>query len=92
MDIKVYRVNWHRAKARYNRWTEEVKIVRNEMEWTVAWFENMEYKWQRRFEKVKGEGGMSGHACYAKKQVLMWDKMENEARSTFKKCLENIQI
>jgi hypothetical protein len=86
--MKVYRVNWHRAKARYSRWMEEVVIVRNEMEWTVSWFENEQHKWEGRLH-IAQEEGRSGHACYGKKQALMWEEMKQEAKNAFDKCIEN---
>jgi hypothetical protein len=74
----VYRVNWHRAKARYSRWEEEVEIVCYEMECVVAWFLTQQMKWEKRREGEK-ERGRRGHECYAKKQLLLWKHMGNEA-------------
>jgi hypothetical protein len=78
----VYRVNWLRAKARFNRWEEESEMVKNEMTWTVLWFENQRKRWQDRAEKSM-ERQQSGHACYAWKQVEMWKVFRREAESTF---------
>ncbi|KAG1826698.1 hypothetical protein EV424DRAFT_1319447, partial [Suillus variegatus] len=41
-----YRVNWLKAKARWNRWEEELSLVQHEMGWTVSWFKYQEEKWQ----------------------------------------------
>jgi hypothetical protein len=49
----VYRVNWLRAKAQFNRWEEETKMVKNEMTWTTLWFENQRKRWQDRAEKCE---------------------------------------
>jgi hypothetical protein len=84
-------VIWHRAKARYTRWVEEVKIVGSEMEWTVAWFESMQRIWERRFLEAK-EGGQRGHGCYAKKQALIWAEMKEKGRNAFKTCLEDFGL
>ncbi|GBE89913.1 hypothetical protein SCP_1702390 [Sparassis crispa] len=35
---KFYRVNWLRARARYERWREERVLVHSEMAWTIATF------------------------------------------------------
>jgi hypothetical protein len=78
----VYRVNWLRAKARFNRWEEETKMVKNEMTWTTLWFENQRKRWQDRAEKCE-EKQQRGHACYAWKQVEMWKAFQLEAESTF---------
>jgi hypothetical protein len=61
----VYRVNWLRAKAakaRFDRWSEELMIVGHEMTWTVAWFEHQKGEWLKRTrERLKttlGKGHM----------------------------------
>ncbi|KAI6010227.1 hypothetical protein EDC04DRAFT_2522884, partial [Pisolithus marmoratus] len=33
-----YRINWLKARARRDRWKEEVSLVRHEMLWTGLWF------------------------------------------------------
>jgi hypothetical protein len=71
---EVYRVNWLRAKARFNRWEEEVNIVQHEMEWTVRWFEYQYHVWDGRAEESM-EKGQAGHASYAWKQQEMWNKL-----------------
>ena len=68
---KVYRVNWLRAKARVDRWEEEVKLVQHEMQWTVKWFENQHHIWGGRAEASMDKGEV-GHASYAWKQQEMW--------------------
>jgi hypothetical protein len=40
----VYRVNWLKAKARWNRWEEELSLVQHEMGWTIGWFKHQEEK------------------------------------------------
>jgi len=35
--LQVYRVNWLRAKARMDRWQEEVTLVQNETRWMHLW-------------------------------------------------------
>jgi len=78
----VYRVNWLRAKAWFDRWEEEVKLVENEMRWTVLWFEHHGKLWKERAMKSK-QDGKNGHACYAWKQVKMWKRMADNAGETF---------
>jgi hypothetical protein len=41
----VYRVNWLRARARAQRWSEEREIVTKEMEWVIGTFRYMERVW-----------------------------------------------
>ncbi|KAJ7457161.1 hypothetical protein B0H11DRAFT_2199920 [Mycena galericulata] len=65
-----YRVNWLRAKARVMRWTEEKKIVSNEMVWTINSFKYYQEQWQQRVE----DAGLRepGLRAYAEKQVDLW--------------------
>jgi hypothetical protein len=78
----VYRVNWMRAKARADRWAEELQIVKKEMEWTRNWFERQAEDWRKRSEKACRDG-MRGHACYAEKQQTLWVGMRKQAESAF---------
>jgi hypothetical protein len=74
---KVYRVNWLRAKARFDRWKEEVNLVQHEMQWTVNWFDYQHHIWGGRAEASLDKGQL-GHASYAWKQQEMWkDLMES---------------
>ena len=44
----VYRVSWLQAKARCDRWAEELRLVELEMGWTVNWFKQREKQWMER--------------------------------------------
>ncbi|KAG1827507.1 uncharacterized protein BJ212DRAFT_1257730, partial [Suillus subaureus] len=41
-----YRVNWLKAKARWQRWEEELSLVQHEMGWTVGWFRYKKAEWE----------------------------------------------
>ncbi|KAG1887759.1 hypothetical protein F4604DRAFT_1570502, partial [Suillus subluteus] len=75
-----YRVNWLKAKARWNRWEEELSLVQHEMGWTVSWFKSQEEKWQLRWHQAT----KPGHQPYAHKQVLVWKAFAAEAEEKFK--------
>jgi predicted dithiol-disulfide oxidoreductase (DUF899 family) len=75
-------VNWLRAKARYQRWVEELIIVENEMKWTLEWFTNQEENWKRRVEWAKDEK-LEGHMCYAEKQINLWQRMKERCKNTW---------
>ncbi|KAG2111109.1 hypothetical protein DEU56DRAFT_762242 [Suillus clintonianus] len=75
-----YRVNWLKAKARWNRWEEELSLVQHEMGWTVSWFKYQEEKWQLRWHQAT----KPGHQPYAHKQVLVWKAFTAEAEEKFK--------
>lgn len=70
-----------RAKARKERWEEEVKLVKKEMEWTINCFRYHEREWKERAERVKGEG----HRAYAWKQSSTWAEWAGRAGNAFKR-------
>ncbi|KAG1896270.1 uncharacterized protein F5891DRAFT_959004, partial [Suillus fuscotomentosus] len=59
--------NWLKAKARYDHWSEELKLVQHEMCWTVWWFQKQESEWRARAD----ESIKNGHRAYAEKQASM---------------------
>ena len=65
------RINWLRAKARYDRWKEELQIVENEMKWTISWIGYHEKQWKKRLKEVDKKD-LAGHRCYAEKQMSVW--------------------
>jgi hypothetical protein len=77
-------VNWLRAKARVDRWEEEVELVENEMQWTILWFKNQVKLWKERFEREE-DILPKGHKAYAAKQLKLWNAFE-------RKCYERFAI
>ena len=75
----VYRVNFLRAKARYDRWDEELKIVQHEMQWCVLYFEHQMEIWGERAQAATREGPRA----YAHKQVAMWQKFAIDGQNRF---------
>jgi hypothetical protein len=80
---------WLRAKARHERWKEEVMIVENEMTWIKLWFEHQIQVWEDR----KKRSTSSGHRVFAAKQVGMWrtflsDACESFTKAGFQKTIE----
>ncbi|KAI6118065.1 hypothetical protein F5141DRAFT_1043887, partial [Pisolithus sp. B1] len=51
-----YRINWLKARARRDRWKEEVSLVRHEMLWTCLWFEYHKDMWEKRALQLTGPG------------------------------------
>ena len=80
--LSVYRVNWLRAKARSDRWEEELITVQHEMRWTVLWFQDQLKKWKERVERSNQEH-KPGHSAYAEKQVDMWLMFVGQAEQSF---------
>jgi hypothetical protein len=79
----VYRVNWLRAKARYDRWNEELSIVQHEMKWTILWFKHQMEEWKNRLKR-SAEERKPGHIAYAEKQVAMWKMFMREGEQGFR--------
>ncbi|KAG2035934.1 hypothetical protein BDR03DRAFT_867156, partial [Suillus americanus] len=75
-----YRVNWLKAKARWQRWEEELSLVRHEMGWTVSWFKYKKEEWEQRLHKATKHG----HQAYAQWQVLLWERFLLNAQNSFK--------
>jgi hypothetical protein len=78
----VYRVNWLRAKARVDRWVEELVLVKHEMQWTIRWFQYQANLWRERSEREEGSLPI-GHKAYAKKQRKLWNEFERKSSERF---------
>jgi hypothetical protein len=79
----VERVMWLRAKARHERWKEEVMIVENEMTWIKLWFQHQIEVWEDR----KKRSTTSGHRVFAAKQVGVWKTFLSDASRSFTEVL-----
>jgi len=77
---KVFRVSWLKAKARYDRWNEELQMVEGEMLWTTLWFKHQERKWEKRCT----EAIEPGHQSYAAKKQDLWERFREKAEVGFK--------
>jgi hypothetical protein len=80
MDL-VTRVNWLRAKARTERWQEEVLILQHEMVWTERWFEHQMNEWGKRMHP--NDESKLGHQAYAAKQASIWKHFRDHAQREF---------
>ncbi|KAG0691726.1 hypothetical protein DFH29DRAFT_819085, partial [Suillus ampliporus] len=75
----VYRVNWLKAKARYNRWSEELKLVQHEMFGPYPGFGTQEERWRvRADESIK-----NGNRAYAERQASMWAEFSAQGLKNF---------
>ncbi|KAI5999465.1 hypothetical protein EDC04DRAFT_2584286, partial [Pisolithus marmoratus] len=61
----VYQINWLKARARRDRWKEEVSLVRHEMLWTGLWFKHHKNIWEKRAL----QSTEPGKGTYANKQI-----------------------
>jgi hypothetical protein len=87
LTCSVYRVNWLRAKARVDRWREEQILVKNEMQWTLLWFQNQAKLWRERSEREDSDLPL-GHKSYAIKQQKLWNAFQKKAEERFGIYLE----
>ncbi|KIM78567.1 hypothetical protein PILCRDRAFT_75318 [Piloderma croceum F 1598] len=85
--LLVYRVSWLRAKARFFRWSEELRLVEYEMQWTINWFRWKEGQWRTRLSEVDDEERPPGFDSYCHKQVALWDSLADRAQSQFSALL-----
>ncbi|KAG2116427.1 uncharacterized protein F5147DRAFT_531540, partial [Suillus discolor] len=74
-----YRVNWLKAKARWQRWEEELRLVQHKMGWTVSWFKYRMGEWDQRYQQAT----KPGHQAYAHRQVLLWGRFALDAENSF---------
>ncbi|KAG2048684.1 hypothetical protein BDR06DRAFT_895036, partial [Suillus hirtellus] len=68
-----------KAKAQYDPWSEELKLVQHEMCWIVWWFQKQELEWRARAD----ESIKNGHRVYAEKQASMWAEFAAEGMKSF---------
>lgn len=78
--LPVYRVNWLRAKARRDRWAEELELTRSEMTWTGLFYQHCRKVWEARAEKERSENSKLGF--YALKQAKNWGLLESHVSNT----------
>ena len=56
--------------------------MKNEMRWTVLWFQNQANLWGERLE-MKDSMLPIGHEAYAKKQQKLWNEFQRKASERF---------
>ena len=78
----VYRVNWLRAKARVDRWLEELTLVKHEMQWTILWFQYQANLWKEHSKREDVDLPI-GHKAYAAKQNKLWSAFQRKASERF---------
>ena len=87
----VRRVNWLRARARHQRWKEEITILENEMTWTELWFQHQIEVWDER-KQVASVSLSDGHKVYAAKQVWVWKSFLDDAKKSFMDVLAKTKL
>ncbi|KIM63801.1 hypothetical protein SCLCIDRAFT_116566, partial [Scleroderma citrinum Foug A] len=69
-----YQVHWLRAKAKKDRWVEEVELLQLEQGWTQNFFSHQATLWKERGARAVLAGDR-GLACYAARQIDMYTKL-----------------
>lgn len=82
IDPAVRRMLWLRAYARKERWDEERKLVKLEMESTVRYFGHQAHQWEGRAHHTEG-----GCRAYALRQVGIWITLREDAENRFNRVL-----
>jgi hypothetical protein len=85
--FSVYRVSWLRAKARFSRWSEELRLVESEMQWTVNWYRWKMEQWRTRLRDLEADERPPGLDSYCHKQIALWDSLAEQAQTRFSTLL-----
>lgn len=80
--LPVYRVNWLRAKAAKDRWTEELELVEAEFQWTVNFFQTKAGSWEA-LRNSSEEEGRAGGVCYAARQTAMYARLRDQCKTAW---------
>jgi hypothetical protein len=80
LALKVQRVHWLRARAQMKRWSEELTLLKYEMEWTTRYFLHHYKKWQ---DRATVPHPHMGPKAYAARQSAQWRQMACEVERVF---------
>ncbi|KAG1882239.1 hypothetical protein F4604DRAFT_1921982 [Suillus subluteus] len=86
-----YWVNWLRTKALRDRWSEEVTIVKHEMQWSINFFKHRAKQWLGHMHNATS-AGLTGHTCYAARQSHIYDQLASHAEDSFRKLIVQLQV
>ncbi|KIJ59106.1 hypothetical protein HYDPIDRAFT_101299, partial [Hydnomerulius pinastri MD-312] len=70
-------VKFHRAKANVDRCTEEVVLLKMEMQWAANFFRHHSDKWKRFAAEAEAKRDM-GRVCFSKKQAKTWGTLHEQ--------------
>ncbi|KAK7449261.1 hypothetical protein VKT23_013405 [Stygiomarasmius scandens] len=79
---KFYKVSYLRGLARWQRWREEVLLVRKEMGWRIEWFKKASNTWRSR---ANTESLSYGGKAYALAQAARWKGFMERSQRRFAK-------
>lgn len=76
-------MHYLRARATWQRWTEEYLLVGHEMTWTTAYFLYQANVWRQRIEQPAAAAG-GGASAYALRKEQMWMKLAADMEVRFR--------
>ncbi|KAG2111303.1 uncharacterized protein F5147DRAFT_573626, partial [Suillus discolor] len=89
--IIVYRVNWLRTKALRDRWSEELILVKHEMQWSINFFDRRAKQWLSHMHNATS-AGLTGHTCYAARQSHIYHQLAAHAENAFRTMIDQLDI
>jgi len=85
-EIKVYRINWMRARAQKNRWEEELPRTEKEMIWTTLYFMHQRDIWYGRLVELRLETAENaGLRSYCEQMMFQWEEFSRIADFQFRR-------
>ncbi|KIJ60960.1 hypothetical protein HYDPIDRAFT_97623 [Hydnomerulius pinastri MD-312] len=75
--LTVLWVKFHRAKANVDCCTEEVALLKMEMQWAANFFQHHSNKWKRFAAEAEAKRDM-GRVCFSKKQAKTWGTLHEQ--------------
>lgn len=83
-QLKVYRVNWLRAKATRDRRKEEEELLMAEFQWTTDFFDRKARIWEH-LRSRSNTKGYRGQACYAARQMATYGRLRDQCQTEWDK-------
>ncbi|KDQ25213.1 hypothetical protein PLEOSDRAFT_1106154 [Pleurotus ostreatus PC15] len=89
MMKEFYRINYLRAKARRDRWEEELILLKKEISWALEWFQYQSDKWS----KMADTEASCGLIAYCHKMAFVWKEFRRRGREVVQDsgCVELAQ-
>ena len=85
----VYRVNWLRAKCRSDRWSEELILVKSELEWTRLFYQRKARIWNERAQSLALSQPRLQY--YARRQAGVWTLLQSGVENTMNDISKGIK-
>ncbi|KAH9023351.1 hypothetical protein EDB85DRAFT_1870789, partial [Lactarius pseudohatsudake] len=72
------RVHWLRARAQFERWSEEQHSIHNEAKWIPAYFHAKAETWKK-LMIASTQDALKGHQAYASYQMHAWEELSRSS-------------